>query len=143
LQPEAWKKDRNDYQRLLAESLAQMHQTLKSGACLSMVYAHRDASYWQGLVVACRDAGFRYVNTVSQPVGAIWSMHKKKNPLTFLSGELVLNYQKTLKQFFDFDRESERWQLRDEARPMARASKKDGALLPGPFPVRLNQYKMN
>lgn len=39
-------------------------------------------------------AGFEYVNTVAQPLSVIWSMHKKKNPLTVVSGELILNFRK-------------------------------------------------
>lgn len=88
------RKTRADYERLLGESLAQMYAVLKRGAWMSLVFAHRDPSYWVAVVDACRRAGFRYVNTVVQPVGVVWSMHKKKNPLRVLSGELVLNFYK-------------------------------------------------
>jgi hypothetical protein len=71
-----------------------MHEALKTGGWLSVVFAHRDTTYWDGLVDACRAAGFEYANTVVQPVGVVWSMHKKKNPLRVLSGELVLNFRK-------------------------------------------------
>lgn len=88
------KKTRDDYHRLLSQSLQQIHEVLKSGKWLSIVFAHRDTAYWESLVDACRKAGFTYVNTVVQPVGVVWSMHKKKNPLRVLSGELVLNFRK-------------------------------------------------
>jgi hypothetical protein len=88
------RKTREDYLGLLAASLQQMHETLKSGHWLSIVFAHRDTALWDSLVCSCRDAGFRYANTVVQPVGVVWSMHKKKNPLRVLSGELVLNFRK-------------------------------------------------
>jgi 16S rRNA G966 N2-methylase RsmD len=88
------KKTRGDYQELLSRSLQQMHEALRSGRWLSVVFAHRDTAYWESLVDACRSAGFTYVNTVVQPVGVVWSMHKKKNPLRVLSGELVLNFRK-------------------------------------------------
>lgn len=87
-------KTRDDYQTLLAQSLEQMHEVLKPGAWLSIVFAHRDTTYWDALVDACTGAGFQYANTVVQPVGVVWSMHKKKNPLRVLSGELVLNFRK-------------------------------------------------
>src|SRR5205807_7885405 len=87
-------KTRDDYQALLTQSLQQMHEVLKPGAWMSMVFAHRDTTYWDALVNACGAAGFRYANTVVQPVGVVWSMHKKKNPLRVLSGELVLNFEK-------------------------------------------------
>jgi 16S rRNA G966 N2-methylase RsmD len=88
------KKTRDDYQQQLSLALQQMHEALKSGKWLSIVFAHRDTAYWESLVDACRKAGFAYVNTVVQPVGVVWSMHKKKNPLRVLSGELVLNFRK-------------------------------------------------
>ncbi len=87
------RKTRGDYQALLAQSLAQMHEVLKPGAWMSIVFAHRDTTYWDALVDACAAAGFQYANTVVQPVGVVWSMHKKKNPLRVLSGELVLNFR--------------------------------------------------
>ncbi len=43
--------------------------------------------------------GLEYVNTVAQPVGVVWSVHKKKNPLRVLSGELVLNFRKRARSF--------------------------------------------
>ncbi|MBI1900976.1 MAG: hypothetical protein HYS13_07680 [Planctomycetia bacterium] len=87
-------KTSDDYRRLLSDSVEQMHETLKSQGWLSVVFAHRDTTYWESLVAACHEAGFKYVNTVVQPVGVVWSMHKKKNPLRVLSGELVLNFRK-------------------------------------------------
>jgi 16S rRNA G966 N2-methylase RsmD len=88
------RKPREVYHRLLSDSIAQMHQVLKTGGWMSLVFAHRDTSYWEALVDACTAVGFEYVNTVVQPVGVVWSMHKKKNPLRVLSGELVLNFRK-------------------------------------------------
>jgi len=92
------KKSRSDYQGLLSQSLVEMEHVLRSRGWLSMVFAHRDTAYWEALVSACEQAGFSYQNTVVQPVGVVWSMHKKKNPLKVLSGELVLNFQKTPKR---------------------------------------------
>jgi len=89
------RKSREVYHHLLSKSLAQMHEVLRSDGWMSLVFAHRDTTYWEALVDACTRAGFRYVNTVVQPVGVVWSMHKKKNPLRVLSGELVLNFRKT------------------------------------------------
>ncbi|MCH8150911.1 MAG: hypothetical protein IH830_00885 [Planctomycetes bacterium] len=82
------------YQHLLAVSMQQMYEILKNRGWMSIVFAHRQTSYWETLVDACRQAGFQYVNTVVQPVGVVWSMHKKKNPIRVLSGELVLNFRK-------------------------------------------------
>jgi 16S rRNA G966 N2-methylase RsmD len=73
-------KTAEDYSRLMRVALAQIHETLKKGGWLSVVFAHRDTAYWESLVDACEKAGFAYVNTVVQPIGVVWSMHKKKNP---------------------------------------------------------------
>lgn len=88
------RKTREGYHHLLSQSISQMFEVLKTGGWMSLVFAHRDTAYWQALVDACTTAGFEYVNTVVQPVGVVWSMHKKKNPLRVLSGELVLNFRK-------------------------------------------------
>ncbi len=82
------------YHHLMCSAVQQMFEVLRSGAWMSIVFAHRDTSYWERIVEACTSQGFRYVNTVVQPVGVVWSMHKKKNPLRVLSGELVLNFRK-------------------------------------------------
>ena len=87
-------KSREVYHHLLCKALEQMNEVLKKGRWMSLVFAHRDTTYWEALVDACSGAGFEYVNTVVQPVGVVWSMHKKKNPLRVLSGELVLNFRK-------------------------------------------------
>ncbi len=92
------RKTREEYQSLLAQSIRQMAEALRRGGWISLVFAHRDTTYWETLVQACEDAGLRYANTVVQPVGVVWSMHEKRNPLRVLSGELVLNFQKVPKR---------------------------------------------
>ncbi|GEM_PF-5891815 len=88
------RKSPEAYNELMRLALEQIGEVLKTGGWLSLVYAHRDTSYWQFLTEAARAARLEYVNTVVQPVGVVWSMHKKKNPLRVLSGELVLNFRK-------------------------------------------------
>jgi len=46
------------------------------------------------VVTAAQKAGFEYVNTVVQPVSVVWSMYKKRFPLSVLSGELIINFRK-------------------------------------------------
>lgn len=78
----------------LAEGISQMFKVLKYDRWLSLVFAHREPAMWDTIVKAFEAAGFEYVNTVAQRLNVIWSMHKKKNPLTVLSGELILNFRK-------------------------------------------------
>lgn len=90
-------KSREEYESLLRQSIAEMCKVLKPNRWLSLVFAHKDPAYWNTIVEAAQDAGLEYCNTVVQPAGVVWSMHKKKNPLTVLSGELVLNFRKVAK----------------------------------------------
>jgi hypothetical protein len=70
-----------------------MFRVLKWDRWLSIVFAHKDPAYWDAIVKAAQKAGFQYVNTAVQP-STTPSMHKRKNPLKVLSGELVLNFRK-------------------------------------------------
>jgi len=88
------KKSRSEYEELLSISLSEMFQVLKGDRWLSVVFAHKDPALWDTLVKSAQIAGFEYVNTCVQPVAVVWSMHKKKNPLHVLSGELVINFHK-------------------------------------------------
>lgn len=87
-------KSKEQYTNLLSESINEMFKVLKQNRWLSIVFAHKDPSYWDTIIKSCQNAGFEYINTAVQPVSVIWSMHKKKNPLKVLSGELVLNFRK-------------------------------------------------
>ena len=78
----------------LTEGIGQMFRVLKYDRWMSIVFAHREPAMWDTIVKAAEAAGFEYVNTVAQPLNVVWSMHKKKNPLTVLSGELILNFRK-------------------------------------------------
>ena len=78
----------------LADAIRQMFSVLKYDRWMSLVFVHREPAMWDTIIKAAESAGFEYVNTVAQPLNVIWSMHKKKNPLTVLSGELILNFRK-------------------------------------------------
>lgn len=88
------KKSKAEYADLLGQSIREMFRILRYDRWLSIVFAHKDPAYWDNIVKSCQGAGFEYVNTAVQRVGVIWSMHKKKNPLRVLAGELVLNFRK-------------------------------------------------
>jgi len=88
------KHSRAHYQSTLATSIEQMFKVLKYDRWMSLVFAHDNPAIWDGVVKAAEAAGFEYVNSVVQPVSVVWSMHKKKNPLRVLSGELILNFRK-------------------------------------------------
>ena len=87
-------KTQQQYVDLLGESIRQMYRVLKFNRWMSLVFMHRDPAYEDAIVQVAQRAGFEHVNTAMQPVGIVWSMHKKKNPLTVLSGERVMNFRK-------------------------------------------------
>lgn len=86
-------KSRDEYARLLQDSIQEMHRILKWNGWLSIVFAHKDLSYWNVLIDAAQSAGLEYANTVVQ-ASFQPSRHKRANPLSVLSGELILNLQK-------------------------------------------------
>jgi len=88
------RKTAQDYFDLLDESFDQMFKVLKYDRWLSVVFAHKDPAYWDAVVKAAVRHGFQYVGTNVQPLNVVWSMHKKKNWLTVMSGELILNFVK-------------------------------------------------
>jgi DNA modification methylase len=88
------RKTEQEYAELLRASLLEISKVLRPERWLSLVFAHWDPTYWHLIVQTCQKAGLEYVNMVAQPVGTVWSMHKKKNPLRVISGEWILNFQK-------------------------------------------------
>jgi 16S rRNA G966 N2-methylase RsmD len=86
-------RSKSDYIALLDESIAEMFRTLKWDRWASIVFAHKDPAFWDAIVESAQSAGFEYVNTAVQP-STTPSLHKRKNPLKVLSGELVLNFRK-------------------------------------------------
>jgi len=83
-----------DYTQLLDQSIRGMFDVLKPGRWLSLVFCHRDLGYWYTIRESAERAGFHLVNTVVQPVDVVWSVHRKKNPLKVLAGEMVINFLK-------------------------------------------------
>ena len=86
-------RTKDEYMELLDESIVEMFRVLKWDRWLSIVFAHKDPAYWDAIVKAAQRAGFEYSNTAVQP-STTPSLHKRKNPLRVLSGELVLNFRK-------------------------------------------------
>lgn len=88
-------KSQDDYFDLMNQSFEQMFQVLKFDRWMSVVFAHKDVSYWNAIVNGAKRAGFEYVNSVPQSPQTVWSMHKKKNPLKVLAGNMILTFRKT------------------------------------------------
>ncbi len=87
------RKTKEEYASLLEQSIDQMFRALKPDRWLSIVFSHKDPAYWDTIVSGAQKSGFEYVNTAVQKAYQA-SLHKRKNPLTVLSGELILNFRK-------------------------------------------------
>jgi len=88
------KHSKEDYLSLLNQCISEMYKVLKKDAWLSLVFQHKETWLWYAIRDAAKDAGFTYVNTVTQPTHTT-SIHKKKNPLKVLGGQLIINFRKS------------------------------------------------
>jgi DNA modification methylase len=86
-------KTREDYVRLLRQSITEIFRILKWNRWFSLVFAHKDPLFWDTIIKTTESCGFQYVNTAVVHAGIV-SYHKHKNPLHVLSGELVINFLK-------------------------------------------------
>jgi len=86
-------KTKDDYNRLIAESIQEMYRVLKFDRWLSFVFAHKDPEFWHLIIETCEKCGFEYIGAVPQKNGQT-SFKKRQNPFTVLSGELIINFRK-------------------------------------------------
>ena len=87
------KKTRDEYAAILKKAINEMARVLKFNRWMSFVFAHQNPSYWYLIVHSAEAAGFEYAGAVRQGTGRT-SYKKRQNPLTVLSGELVINFKK-------------------------------------------------
>jgi len=88
-------KTREDYIHLLRKSFEQMYKVLKENRWMSLVFHHKELKLWRLVKDACEDAGFEYINAVSQPITKMPTLHKIQSPLRTMAGELILNFKKS------------------------------------------------
>jgi len=86
--------DEKHYLEILQKSFEQMFYALKDEAWLSLVFHHKETNLWYQIRDMLRYIGFKYVNTVAQPL-ARPTFHKLKHPLRVLGESLIVNFQKT------------------------------------------------
>ncbi|MDP3061889.1 MAG: DNA methyltransferase [Chloroflexota bacterium] len=86
--------DERHYMDVLDRSFAAMFKALKEDAWLSLVYHHKDPNLWYQIQEMFKNIGFKYVNTVAQPLTR-QSFHKTKRPLRVLGESLIVNFQKS------------------------------------------------
>jgi len=86
--------DEKHYLDLLQKAFEQMFYALKDEAWLSLVFHHKETNLWYQIRDMLRYIGFKYVNTVAQPL-ARPTFHKLKHPLRVLGESLIVNFQKS------------------------------------------------
>ena len=87
-------KTKENYNKLIADSIQEMYRVLKFDRWLSFVFAHKDPEFWHLIIDTCEKCGFEYIGAVPQKNGHR-SFKKIQNPFTVLSGELIINFRKT------------------------------------------------
>ena len=70
---------------------------LKSDRWLSIVFQHWDTSYFAAILQTASECGGELKAAITQTGDVIWSMHKKKNSASVLSGEMILTFYKPAK----------------------------------------------
>jgi hypothetical protein len=88
------KFDEKHYLDVLGNSFEKMFFSLKDEAWLSLVFHHKQPNLWYSIRDTLRYVGFKYVNTVVQPLSQ-QTYHKWKNPLRILGESLIVNFQKS------------------------------------------------
>ena len=91
------KKSQQDYIDLLTESFKQMFYVLKKDRWMSVVFHHKELKLWNAVVNGAKEAGFEYINTVSQPSMNAPTFRKIQSPLRALASELIINFRKSNK----------------------------------------------
>lgn len=93
-------KNREQFEREFAASVASISRALKSDHWFTLVYKHKDLSLWQAIVAACEDNGLRYVNAVGQTM-KIRSTRQIENPNINPQGDMYLNFRKMVSHRFE------------------------------------------
>jgi len=86
-------KSKEEYNRLIAQSIREMYRVLKFDRWMSFVFAHKDPEFWHLIVETAESCGFEYFGAVPQKNGQT-SFKKRQHPFTVLSGQLIINFRK-------------------------------------------------
>jgi predicted RNA methylase len=84
-----------DYINRLYKSIRLCLQMLKPNRWLSVVFQHWNIDYFKAILLGAEDEGGQLRAAISQVGDPIWSMHKKKNKESVLSGEMILTFFKS------------------------------------------------
>jgi hypothetical protein len=86
-------KSKDEYNKLISDSIKEMYRVLKFDRWMSFVFAHKDPEFWHLIIETAEACGFEYAGAVPQKNGQT-SFKKRQNPFTVLSGQLIINFRK-------------------------------------------------
>jgi DNA modification methylase len=85
------------YKKSLARSIKTCFRLLKTDRWFSIVFQHWDTSYFATILETASACGGELKAAITQTGDVIWSMHKKKNSVSVLAGEMILTFYKPAK----------------------------------------------
>lgn len=85
------------YKERLAASIRTSLRLLRPDRWMSIVFQHWDLTYFETILDTAERGGAELKTAITQTGDVIWSMHKKKNSASVLSGELILTFYKPKK----------------------------------------------
>ncbi len=85
------------YKKSLARGIETCFRLLKPDRWISIVFQHWDTSYFAAILETASECGGELKAAITQTGDVIWSMHKKKNSASVLSGEMILTFYKPAK----------------------------------------------
>lgn len=88
-----YNKYKDEYNKLIAESIREMYRVLKFDRWMCFVFAHKDPEFWHLIIETAESCGFEYVGAVPQKNGQT-SFKKRQHPFTVLSGQLIITFKK-------------------------------------------------
>jgi len=89
------------YMELISQSLSEISRILKKDRWLSLIYHYREPHLWTNIVETAKKIGLEYQNSVVQPT-KLPSWHKLDVPQTVLSSQMIINFQRKLRVYFEF-----------------------------------------
>lgn len=82
------------YKQSLARSITTCLRLLRPDRWFSIVFQHWDISYFSTILETASACGAELKAAITQTGDVIWSMHKKKNSMSVLAGEMILTFYK-------------------------------------------------
>jgi adenine-specific DNA methylase len=85
------------YKRSLGRSVETCLRLLRPDSWFSIVFQHWDVSYFSTILETATECGAELKAAITQTGDVIWSMHKKKNSMSVLAGEMILTFYKPMR----------------------------------------------